>query len=135
VTQTQIQDLLHATLAAQATYSEKQLLKAGEITQCAEQVLQRRRRSVRIHGWVFLAIISIPIVIQVATVLFAPSIVTKGFAYGQFSIFALIQIPSLIELRISQTRIETLIALWLLAENHENDSLTTSLASQLFDAL
>lgn len=130
--QTQIQNLLHATLATDATYGEKQLLKAGQIAKCAIQVLERRRKAARRFHWIFISIMFIPMCVQVAALALAPSNTTSGFAFGQFSIFAILQIPTLIELRISQTRIETLIALWLLNDTDETGADSSELAEHVF---
>ncbi|MES2793079.1 MAG: hypothetical protein V4719_25935 [Planctomycetota bacterium] len=112
--------LLLASLSPQATYNEKQLLKAGQLGTCAAQVLKRRRKSAQVLLWVFMATLLIPVVIQLTALSFQQSDRTTGFMFIQFSFVALLQVPNLVELRSSQTRLETLIALWLLSDNDES---------------
>ncbi len=116
----QMDRLLLASLSPQATYNEKQLLKAGQLGTCAAQVLKRRRKSAQVLLWVFMATLLIPVVIQLTALSFQQSDRTTGFMFIQFSFVALLQVPNLVELRSSQTRLETLIALWLLSDNDES---------------
>lgn len=123
--------LLEEALAPYATYSEKQMLKAGQLGNCASQILQRRRRDVQRFGGLFLAVI----VLQLVTVILTSAGPTSSVITGLYSIVALLQVPTLMELRLSQTRLETLIAMWLLSEHDtqlEPGDETGSLAQLLF---
>lgn len=127
----QMNRLLEEALAPYATYSEKQMLKAGQLGNCASQILQRRRRDAKRSGWLFLAFI----VIQLVAVILTSAGPTSSVLPGLYSIVALLQVPTLIELRLSQTRLETLIAMWLLSEHDtqsEPGDETSSLAQLVF---
>jgi hypothetical protein len=132
----QMDRLLLASLSPHATYNEKQLLKAGQLGTCAAQVLKRRRKSAQVLGWIFLATLLVPIVIQLAALIFQPSDHSASLMFGQFAIIALLHIPTLIEFRSSQTRLETLIALWLLTDHDDSpkeaDNEAATLAQLVF---
>lgn len=134
---TQMNRLLEETLAPYATYSEKQMLKAGQLGVCASQILQRRRRDAQRFGWLFLAFICMPIALQLIAVIFTSAGHTSSVIPSMFSIVALLQIPTLMELRLSQTRLETLIAMWLLSDQDsqlEPGDDTGSLAKLVFES-
>ncbi len=131
----QIDQLLHASLILDATYDEKQLLKAGKLGECAIKVLQRRRKSVQRISWIFMFSLCTPIVIQLIAIMTSSSSLNANLMYTSGSFSGMLLLPGLIELRSSQTRLETLIAMWLLSDHQNSTSDTDQDESELFQQL
>ena len=130
----QIDQLLHASLILDATYDEKQLLKAGDLGACAMKVLQRRRKSAQYLMWVYAFMLCIPMLAMFVGAMTSSSTLNSNVMLCP--LFAsLWQLPNLIELRASQTRLETLIAMWLLSDHEKSTSDTDEEASELFQQL
>jgi hypothetical protein len=68
-----IDRLLIASLNPYANYAEKQMLKAGDLGQCAAQVVKRRRRTVSRFRLVFIALICMPTIVQAIAAWFSSS--------------------------------------------------------------
>ncbi|MEI8016801.1 MAG: hypothetical protein WCH39_01315 [Schlesneria sp.] len=118
----QIDRLLHASLIVDATYDEKLLLKTGDLGACAMKVLQRRRRSARYLAWVYFLMLCIPISAMFVGIITSSSTNNSNMMFFMVLFASLFQLPNLIELRASQTRLETLIAMWLLSDHEDSTS-------------
>ena len=130
----QIDQLLHASLILDATYDEKQMLKAGKLGECAVKVLQRRRKSARYLMWVYTFMLCIPVVTMFVGAMTSSSTLNSNVMLCP--LFAILwQLPQLIELRASQTRLETLVAMWLLSDHETSASDTDHSESELFQQL
>ena len=130
-----IDRLLHASLILDATYDEKQLLKAGKLGDCAIKVLQRRRKSARYLMWVYCLMMCLPVLHVVVGTITSSSTNNSNVMFSLALFAALAQLPNLIELRASQTRLETLIAMWLLSDHEDSTSDTDQDESELFQQL
>ncbi len=131
----QIDQLLHASLILDATYDEKQLLKAGKLGDCAIKVLQRRRKSVQYLMWVYALMICIPLLAIVVGATTSTSSINSNTMFFPVLIACLFQLPNLIELRASQTRLETLIAMWLLSDHEDSTSDKNVEENEVFKSL
>ena len=111
--------IMIATLSRHANYNEKQLLKSGEIAKCLQSVLRRRRKIV---NWVrvgFIAFCVLPILIQTAEALFSSQTPSRN-SFGVIALFAIMQLPTLLDQRLVLSRLETIASIWLL-DNSEDD--------------
>ena len=131
----QIDRLLHASLILDATYDEKQLLKAGKLGECAIKVLKRRRKSVRNLMLVYIFMLCIPVLAMFIGAMTSSSTINSNVMLSPVLFATLFQLPNLIELRASQTRLETLIAMWLLSDYENSPSETVQEDSELFQQL
>ncbi|MBA4030003.1 MAG: hypothetical protein C0478_03780 [Planctomyces sp.] len=132
-----LDQLLQETLKPYATYSERQMLKAGQIGACASQILQRRQKAAQRSSWLFLGLLSLPVVVfALFTMSFNSIAPMSTHFYVMFIFAALTQIPSLIDARFSQARLETLIAIWMLSDQNtslEPEEKSASLARLIFE--
>jgi ABC-type glycerol-3-phosphate transport system permease component len=131
----QIDQLLHASLILDATYDEKQLLKAGKLGECAVKVLQRRKKSARYLMLVYAFMLCLPMLGMFVGAMTSSSTINSNAAFTPLLLASLWQLPNLIELRASQTRLETLIAMWLLSDHEKSTSDTDEQESEIFKAL
>ena len=131
----QIDQLLHASLILDATYDEKQLLKAGKLGECAVKVLQRRKKSARYLMLVYTFMLCIPMLAMFVGAMTSSSTINSNVMLSPVLFASLFQLPNLIELRASQTRLETLIAMWLLSDHDKSTSDTDEEESEIFKAL
>ena len=131
----QIDRLLHASLILDATYDEKQLLKAGKLGECAIKVLKRRRKSVRNLMLVYIFMLCIPVLAMFIGAMTSSSTINSNVMLSPVLFATLFQLPNLIELRASQTLLETLIAMWLLSDYENSPSETVQEDSELFQQL
>ena len=132
---TLIDNLMRSTLFAHANYSEKQLLKAGETEKCAEQLIRRRRKSVRNFSGLFSVILVLPILAQAVATFFMSSVQGPLLLIGPFCLLALLQVPTLIELKMTLARLETLVAVWLMADRSDDESDTAPESSDLVNLI
>jgi hypothetical protein len=131
----QIDKLLHASLILDATFDEKQLLKVGKLGECAVKVLQRRKKSARYLAWVYFSMLCIPMLAMFVGTITSSSTSNSNAMFFLVLFASLFQLPNLIELRASQTRLETLIAMWLLSDHENSTSDTDQDGSELFQQL
>ncbi len=131
----QIDKLLHASLILDATFDEKQLLKVGKLGECAVKVLQRRKKSARYLSWVYFSMLCIPMSAMFVGAITSSSTNNSNAMFFLVLFASLFQLPNLIELRASQTRLETLIAMWLLSDHEDSTLETDQDESELFQQL
>ena len=131
----QIDQLLHASLILDATFDEKKLLKAGKLGECAVKVLQRRRKSARYLAWIYFSMLCIPISAMFVGIITSSSTNNSNVMFFLVIFASHFQLPNLIELRASQTRLETLIAMWLRSDHEKSTSDTDHDESELFQQL
>ncbi len=131
----QIDRLLHASLILDATFDEKQLLKVGKLGECAMKVLQRRKKSARYLAWVYFSMLCIPMLAMFVSTITSSSTNNSNAMFFLVLFASLFQLPNLIELRASQTRLETLIAMWLLSDHENSTSDADQDESELFQQL
>lgn len=131
-----LDQLLQETLKPYATYSERQMLKAGELGACASQILQRRRKAAQRNGWLFMGLIGLPAVFALFTMRFDSTDPMISAIYVMFFFAAFTHIPTLMDVRFSQARLETLIAIWMLSDQNtspEPEENTASLVRLLYE--
>lgn len=131
-----LDQLLQETLKPYANDSERQMLKAGQLGACASQILQRRRKTAQRSGWLFLVLVSLPAIFALFAMWFDSIDPMITVIYVMFIFGTLTHLSSLMDLRFSQARLETLIAIWMLSDQNtspEPEENTASLARLVFE--
>ena len=114
----QPQQLLVAMLTQQADFETHQLLKADRVGDAADRVIETRRKRIRLQQILFMAFTGLPLLAHSLALAFFPSLYLQDASVIlasvlPFSFLALMQVPGMIESRVSLARLETLLTLWL----------------------
>lgn len=95
-------------------------MKANRIGQCAAQIVKRRRTSVNRFRLVFIGLIFSPVILHVLIIFLISTPSMPALGFGMSSLAGLALIPTMIDLKASQSRLETLLTIWLLSNDEEH---------------
>jgi hypothetical protein len=114
----QIETLLRVQLAAGADFEQKQLLKSGSLGTAAVTILEARRKRLKMLTMLIGSFLFVPVLFYLVSSLLGQDRPTN---IGLLSALMVMQLPLLIEQRAAISRLETLIAVWLLSEDKQDD--------------
>lgn len=135
---THVEKLLTATLSPFADYATKQLIKTGDLGQAAANVLKARRKSLTRQQRFFSVMIIVPLLLNLcASIALSGSgpIGRPDLGLELFSFLALMQVPGIIDLKASITRLETVLTTWLLEDPDSHTEADGTLAQLLTQSM
>ena len=115
--------MLIATLSMYANFSEKRLLKNGELGECAANMVRRRRMFLRILWVVFFFSAYVPFGVQIVGKIFysSASSPADAFILTMGVLASMGQLTILLEARVSLAKLEMMIAVWKLSKEETSD--------------